>query len=116
MEPSLAYTTHVIENFLGNVRYKCNNYDSFENILSAISYCIIRKRIFYKYQFKIQINKRVNVGGVHLFAENEIDLVSCNDSILNIKNVLFKLVNIYRKDMRENVYEEFKEIKKIYYI
>ena len=94
--------THVIENFFGNVRYNCNNYDSFENIMSAISYTIIRKRIFYKYQFRIQINKRANAGGIHLYEENETGLISCNDSILNIRNILFKLTNIYRIDAGEN--------------
>ena len=79
--------------------------------MSAVFYTIIRKRIFYKYQFRIQINKRANVGGIHLYKENETGLISCNDSILNIRNILFKLTNIYRIDAGENIYEEFNEIK-----
>ena len=50
--------THVLENFFGNIRYACENYDSWENILSAVSNGQIRNTIFQNYGINVQIKNR----------------------------------------------------------
>ena len=58
---------------------------------------IRKRRIFLKYNIVVVIEKRVNIGGVHLYDENDENLISPSDSISPIAEILFKLTNIYTK-------------------
>lgn len=97
--------THVLENFFGNIRYACENYDSWENILSAVSNGQIRNTIFQNYGINVQIKNRINVGGIHFYDINDQNLpfFECTSTSYLCHKVLCKLTNVYPFDPKDNL-------------
>ena len=56
--------THVLENFFGNVRMMCCNYDSYTHIISSCAKSVIINKITSHYNIKYKVTGRVNIGGV----------------------------------------------------
>lgn len=106
--------TQVLENFFGLIRFSCQNYDSWERILSAVSHTVIRQRIFSHYNINIKIEKRVNTGGVKIYKSTE----KSDDgfgNILKIANPLFAFNQIVKLPDElnacfEQLYNESKEV------
>lgn len=97
--------THVLENFFGNIRYAYENYDSWENILSAVSNGQIRNSIFQKYGINVQIKNRINVGGIHFYDADDEELPSfdCAFTSYTCHKVLCKLTNDFTFDPTDNL-------------
>ena len=107
--------THVIENFFGQIRYSCRDFDSWEHITSSIAHGILRNQILKKYEINLQINHRINIGGIHVYKDNDsnieldFDLFDFSESI---SIVLCKMTNVIKKKFDENLDQQYNEIKR----
>lgn len=59
--------THCLENFFGNVRNLCKNFDSYENILSNVAHSIISNNFLYDVGRISRNKKRLNEGGARIY-------------------------------------------------
>ncbi|KAK8899751.1 hypothetical protein M9Y10_002073 [Tritrichomonas musculus] len=59
--------THCLENFFGNVRDLCKNFDSYENILSNVAHSIISNNFLYDVGMISRNKKRLNEGSARIY-------------------------------------------------
>lgn len=106
--------TQIIENFFGHVRISCNHFDSYERILSVISNTIIRNNILNQYQIDIQIEKRANTGGVHLYSDEPIES-DYYDEIVYIPYFLFQLTGVTALTAtKQQLYTDYQKYKNLF--
>lgn len=108
--------THVLENYFGQIRYSCDEFDSWENILSAISYGNIRTQILNKYNIQLPIYNRSNYGGIHIITNSDESKLSNIPSslfpIVSIQSTFFQklqLIKNINKEKTDNNYEIIKD-------
>ena len=66
--------THVLENFFGKIRYMCDNYDSWQHILSATAKAQMISQISAHYHINFMVQGRVNIGGVKVTTEESVNI------------------------------------------
>lgn len=104
--------TQIIENFFGRVRISCNHYDSYERILSAISHTLLRNNILTQYDIHLQIEKRVNTGGIHI-SQSQTTESNNFDEIVFISSLLFQLTGVTRKtEDEDSIMTKYEIVKK----
>lgn len=59
--------TQCLENFIGNVRNLCKNFDSYENVLSNVAHSIISNNFLYDVGMISRNKKRLNEGGARIY-------------------------------------------------
>ena len=68
-----------------------------------------------KYEINLQINHRINIGGIHVYKDNDsnieldFDLFDFSESI---SIVLCKMTNVIKKKFDENLDQQYNEIKR----
>lgn len=74
--------THPLENFFGNVRFICKNFDSFENFVRCSIQTYINNMIKNKFNIIQKVKNRINVAGIIIYpnlGSIEIDEKQCSD-------------------------------------
>lgn len=69
--------------------------------------------IFKKYNINLQIEHRVNIGGVHIYKEENIN--NDFDFSKNISIILCQMTNVFNKNKYEKPDEEYCEIKRDFF-
>lgn len=109
--------THVLENYFGEIRFSCNNFDSWENIISEVSHAIVRTNILNKYNIHIRPN-RLNYGGVHINDSDELNLLNFPGSIYPVEKVndcFLKIVKEKIDEITNDQKEEYNQIKQTFF-
>lgn len=83
--------SHPVENYFGNIRFICRNYDSFENFVRAAIQTFTNMSIKSKFQIVQKVKNRINIAGINLmpnFGSVEFDENICSsiDVVANIFN------------------------------
>ena len=58
--------SHPIENYFGNIRFICRNYDNFENFVRAAIQTFTNMIIKSKFQIIQKVKNRINIAGINL--------------------------------------------------
>lgn len=75
----------------------------------------MRNQILTKYEINLKINHRINIGGIHVYKDNDsnieldFDLFDFSESI---SIVLCKMTNVIKKKFDENLDQQYNEIKR----
>lgn len=88
--------SHPIENYFGNIRFICRNYDSFENFVRAAIQTFTNMIIKSKFQIIQKVKNRINIAGINLtpnfgsveFDENLCSIANYDEKDLNKQNYL----------------------------
>ena len=72
--PQIAFDrhgTHCLEQYFGNVRSMCNDFDSYKNIIKNCVKTLINNSINVKYNLKNIIYGRINMAGAKMLANED---------------------------------------------
>ena len=102
--------SHPVENYFGNIRIICRNYDSFENFVRAAIQTFTNMSIKSKFQIVQKVKNRINIAGINLmpnFGSVEFDENICSsiDVVANIFNdSKISIANYNEKDINKQNY------------